>query len=94
MGFWKDYLGIAPPSPPPTIPIAEATLRERTHSEKHRDRFARAFTQTEVALKNGETTAERLAELKRWYEYYSGLAAAEAAKPQGADDVAAEEGEV
>jgi hypothetical protein len=88
MGFWTKLLGAEPP--PAAAPIsAEPTARERTHAEIHRDRFARAIEQAEKALKHGETTAERLAELKKWHGYYAGLAQLEATVAPASEEEAA-----
>lgn len=76
MSFWKKMLGVDPPPEPIST---EATARDRTQAECHRDRFARAIVQARVALARGETTAARLAELERWHGYYDGLAKLEAA---------------
>jgi hypothetical protein len=88
MGFWTKLLG-AEPSPAAASIAAEPTARERTHAEIHRDRFARAIEQAEKALKHGETCPERIAELKRWHDYYAGLAQLEAVIAPAAEEEAA-----
>lgn len=74
MSFWSKMLGMNETPVEPVFDVGEATARDRTQAEFHRDRFARAIAQCD----KGEV---RLAELKRWHEYYAGLAAAEAAMP-------------
>lgn len=76
MSIWKKLFGA---EPPPDIAMPEATARERSQAEFHRDRFARAITQCRAAVARGEKPDARLAELQRWYDYYAGLASAEAA---------------
>jgi hypothetical protein len=85
MSFWSKMLGIEAPPPPPPAPVGvEASSRDRTQAECHRDRFARAILQCEDAVKRGEKPSSRLAELKQWHAYYDGLATLEAGLPTGA----------
>jgi hypothetical protein len=84
MGFWTKLLGAEPP-PAAAATAGDPTVRERTNAEIHRDRFARAIKQAEKALKHGETTAERLSELKKWHGYYAGLAELEASVAPAAE---------
>lgn len=82
MSIWSKLLGLDPP--PVEIPIGEASPRDRTQAEFHRDRFARAIEQTREAVRNGEKQASRLAELQRYHDYYDGLAKLEAGLPSAA----------
>jgi hypothetical protein len=82
MSFWSKMLGIEQP-PPPAIEVGgEASQRDRTQAECHRDRFARAIVQCEDAVKRGEKPSSRLAELQQWHAYYDGLAQLEAGMPK------------
>lgn len=90
MSFWSKILGIEEPPSPVQIG-GEASQRDRTQAECHRDRFARAIVQAEAAVQRGETTSQRLAELKQWHAYYDGLASLEAGMPSVAAEP--EEGE-
>ncbi len=87
MSFWSKLMGVAPP---PIEPVGEASARDRTQSEFHRDRFARAIVQCKEAVQRGEKQASRLAELQRFHDYYDGLAKLEA----GLAPAPVEEGEV
>jgi hypothetical protein len=77
MSIWSKLLGLDPP-PAAEIPIGEASGRDRTQAEFHRDRFARAIVQCQEAVQRGEKTPERMAELQRYHAYYAGLAKLEA----------------
>ena len=94
MSFWSKLMGIEQPPPlrlsPEIIGAGEASARDRTQAECHRDRFARAIAQCSEAVERGEKPPTRLAELTQWHEYYTGLAALEATLPT----LPVEEGEV
>lgn len=87
MGFWSKLLG-AEPAVLPVLPEGEATARERSQAEFHRDRFARAITQCRAAVALGEKPQGRLSELEQWHRYYAGLADAEAALPVREEEAA------
>lgn len=76
MSFWNRLLGKDPP--PADMPMGEASARDKTQAECHRDRFARALVQAKAAVVRGEKSPERLVELQRWHDYYAGLAVLEA----------------
>ena len=103
MSLWKKLLAaVGPPAPmtvqpappaPATAPLAPSPAQKRD-AAGHAARFARAIEACRIAIEHGESTVERLAEHERWRNYYAGLAALEAARPDAAlTDAAAVEGD-
>lgn len=92
---WLDrLLGPAPVGPAPVGPVpAEAqpavatdpppapSPAQKRDAAGHVARFERAIEQCEEQIEHGEASADYLAQLGRWRDYYAGLALLEQGRP-------------
>ena len=76
MSIWSKLFGVQ--LPPAADMPGEASARDKTQAEAHRDRFARALVQAKIAVARAEKDPSRIDELQRWHDYYAGLVQLEA----------------